>query len=179
MSLNINNYNSLNNTYGLTSKNQGIDTNAVKDITSQILDKNIKTVDLDSVDLTKFNRAQLGLDLYNSRTNIEKATQVAVRNAGLDINLNQNFIANVQYLNAQAAQDSVKTAKQVEGKVVLPVSEATDANVKNVFAVPQAAQLFGAQNLNKDKRGSNPFSFYQPAANKEEKSEKEPLNIFA
>lgn len=176
MSLNIANFNT---GFNINQRSQAIDVNAVKDITSQILDaKSTQSVDLDNLNLSKFKRVELGLDLYSARTNAQQATQAAVRNAGLDINLNQNFIANVQYLNAQAAQTAHKVTKQVEGKIVVPVTEDNQINLREVFALPKAAQLFETQNLNKDKRGSNPFSYQKPAT-KKEKTEVEPLNIFA
>lgn len=172
MSLNITNYTSRINT-------QAIDAKAVKDITSQIFDaQDTQTVNLDNLNLSKFNRVDLGLDLYNARTNAEKATQVAIRNSGIDVNLNQNFVANVQYLNSQAAQGVLKASKEVEGKITLPVTEDNQVNLREVFALPKAAQLFETQNLNKDKRGSNPFSYQKPA-NKKETQNVEPLNIFA
>lgn len=172
MSLNITNYTSRINS-------QAIDAKAVKDITSQIFNaQDTQAVNLDNLNLSKFNRVDLGLDLYNARTNAAQATQVAIRNAGIDVNLNQNFVANVQYLNSQAAQSVHKTSKEVEGKIVLPLTEDNQVNLREVFALPKAAQLFEAQNLNKDKRGSNPFSYQKPA-NKKENQNVEPLNIFA
>lgn len=172
MNLNVTNYTSRINT-------QAIDAKAVKDLTSQILDsKDTQTVNLDNLNLSKFNRVDLGLDLYSARTNAEKATQVAIRNAGLDVSLNQNFVANVQYLNAQAAQGIHQTTKDAENKITLPVNEDNKANLREVFALPKSAQVFESQNLNKDKRGSNPFSYQRPA-NEEESQNVEPLNIFA
>ncbi len=172
MSLNINNYTSRINA-------PAIDAQAVKDITSQIFDKqSVQSVDLDNLNLTKFKRVDLGLDLYSNRTNAETASQVAIRNAGIDVKLNQNFIANVQYLNSQAAQSATKVSKQVEGKIALPVNEDNQVNLREVFALPKSTELFASQNLNKDKRGSNPFSYQQPAA-KKDRNEKEPLSIFA
>lgn len=172
MSLNITNYTSRINT-------QAIDAKAVKDITSQILNsQDTQTVNLDNLNLSKFKRAELGLDLYSARTNAEKATQVAIRNAGLDVNLNQNFVANVQYLNSQAAQSVHKTAKEAEKQIIVPATEDNKANLREVFALPKSALVFESQNLNKDKRGSNPFSYQRPA-NEKENQNVEPLNIFA
>ncbi len=158
-----------------------IDNGAVKDITNQILNAEAKkTVDLDSLNLSKFKRADLGVDLYSSRTDAQKATQIALRNAGLDVNLNQNLIANVQYLNTQAAVSTHQNvAKQVEGKIALPTVEGAQQSLKEVFALPAAAQVIESQNTNKDKKGSNPFSYHQPAANKQDAESVDALNIFA
>lgn len=172
MNLNVTNYTSRINT-------QAIDAKAVKDITSQILNsQDTQTVNLDNLNLSKFKRPELGVDLYSTRTDAEKATQVAIRNAGLDVNLNQNFVANVQYLNAQAAQSVHKTTKEAENQITVPVNEDNKANLREVFALPKSAQIFESQNLNKDKKGSNPFSYQRPA-NEEESQNVEPLNIFA
>ena len=174
MSLNIAGY-----TSGINSS--FIDTSAVKDITNRILNaETTKTVDLDSLNLSKFKRVDLGVDLYNSRTDAQKATQIAVRNSGLDVNLNENFIANVQYLNTQAALSANKNiSTQVEGKIALPTVEGAQQSLKEVFAIPAAAQVIESQSSNKDKKGSNPFSYHQPAANKKDSDSVDTLNIFA
>lgn len=174
MSLNIANYTAkINPTF--------IDNSAVKDITSQILNRETtNTVDLNTLDLSKFRRVDLGVDLYSPRTDAQKATQIAVRNSGLDVNLNQNFIANVQFLNSQAAQSIHKTvSKQAEAQVIVPVGEDSNVSLREVFALPKGAEVFASQNLNKDKRGSNPFSYQKPAANKKEDNNVEALSIFA
>lgn len=176
MSLNITNLNSYNN-YSSKTNAQSIDVQAAKELKSQLLgEQTTQSVDLDSLNLSKFNRVDLGLDLYNASA--QQATQVAVRNSGLDVNLNQNFLANVQYLNSQAAVNAHQTTKQVDGKIVVPVSENDQISLREVYALPKAAELFEAQNLDKDKRGSNPFS-YQKTSEKKENNSNEPLSIFA
>ena len=117
-----------------------------------------KSFDINTVDLSKFRRPEVGIDLYSQRTNLDTTKFVAVRNAGLDINLNQNFIANVQYLNTMAAVDATKVQKNVEGKMIAPVAEGEKSEVKNIFNLPQTVELSNAKTLDKDKRGSNPFA---------------------
>ena len=118
-----------------TNKNY-IDTAAINEVAKQIFtnaqSKTAQTSDLGNIDLTKFRRADVGIDLYSQRTDIDTAKFVAVRNAGLDINLNQNFIANVQYLNTMAALDATKVQKNVEGKMIAPVAEGEKSEVKNI-----------------------------------------------
>ena len=174
MSLNINGYSSIYNT-------QSIDTKAIKDITSQILNaEDTQTVNLDTLNLSKFNRVNLGVDLYTSKTSAEQATQIATRSSDFDVNLNnQNFLTNVQYLNSQAAVSAFNTTKQVEGKIVTPLAEASQVNLKEIFAVPQAAQVFESQSSNRDKKGSNPFSYQASSSSDEESSTTESLSIFA
>ena len=161
-----------------------IDTSAINEVARQIFtnaqSKTTATSDLNNVDLTKFRRPEVGIDLYSQRTNLDTTKFVAVRNAGLDINLNQNFIANVQYLNTMAAVDATKVQKNVEGKMIAPVAEGEKSEVKNIFNLPQTVELSNAKTLDKDKRGSNPFSFFSMNTNKgKEKQEEKIVNIFA
>lgn len=163
-----------------TNKNY-IDTSAINEVAKQIFTKaDSKTFDISTADLSKFRRPEVGIDLYSQRTNLDTARQIAVRSAGLDINLNQNFVANVQYLNTMAAQGTTKTAKNVEGKLASPVAEGEKSEVKTVFTLPGAIELTDSRSLDKDKRGSNPFSFNSMNTNKgKEKQEDKNINIFA
>lgn len=165
----------------LNTNRNYIDTAAIGEITKQIFTKaDTKTVDLNTVDLSKFRRPEVGIDLYSQRTNMDTAKFVAVRNAGLDINLNQNFIANVQYLNTMAAMGNNKIQKNVEGKVASPVAENEKSEIKTVSTLPGAIELTQSRTLDKDKRGSNPFSFNSMNTNKgKEQQEEQLVNIFA
>lgn len=172
----------LNTNYNPTLNLRAIDSAAIREVTQQVFNKEeAKTVDVTKMDLSKFNRIDTTSDLYNGKTNIEVARQISVRNAGLDVSVNQTAIANVAYLNAQAAQ-SIHTNlfKNVEGKVAIAVSEGSNDSAREVFALPKAAQLFNIAELSKDKRGSNPFSYKAPAnAKKAESTDEKGLNIFA
>ncbi len=168
----------------LNTNRNYIDTAAINEVAKQIFtnaqSKTAQTSDLGNIDLTKFRRADVGIDLYSQRTDIDTAKFVAVRNAGLDINLNQNFITNVQYLNTMAALDATKVQKNVEGKMIAPVAEGEKSEVKNIFNLPETVELTNAKTLDKDKRGSNPFSFFSMNTNKgKEKQEEKIVNIFA
>lgn len=170
--------------FGISSLNTNrnyIDTSAVNDVAKQIFKQaDSKTFDINTADLSKFRRPEVGIDLYSQRTNLDTTKQVAVRNAGLDINLNENFIANVQYLNTMAAQGTNKISKNVEGKLIAPVAEGEKTDVKNIFNLTGAIELTNSKNLDKDKRGSNPFSFFSMNSNKgKEQQEDKNINIFA
>lgn len=158
-----------------------IDVSSVNEVAKQIFTKaESQTFDINNADLTKFRRPEVGIDLYSHRTNIDTARQIAIRNAGLDINLNENFVANIQYLNTMAAQNTQKISKNVEGKLVAPVAEGEKSEIKNIFNLPGTIELTNSKNLDKDKRGSNPFSFFAMNTNKgKEKQEEQIVNIFA
>ena len=163
----------------LNTNRNYIDTSAINEVAKQIFtkaDAKSTSIDTNVVDLSKFRRPEVGIDLYN----VDTAKFVAVRNAGLDINLNQNFIANVQYLNTMAAMGTNKVQKNVEGKLIAPVAEGEKSEIRNVFNLPGTIELTNSKNLDKDKRGSNPFSFNSMNTNKgKEKQEEKVINIFA
>lgn len=167
----------------LNTNRNYIDTSAINEVAKQIFtnaESKSTSIDTSVFDLSKFRRPEVGIDLYSSRTNIDTTKFVSVRNAGLDINLNQNFIANVQYLNTMAAIGANKIQKNVEGKMIAPVPEGEKSEIRNVFNLPATIELSNSKNLDKDKRGSNPFSFNSMNANKgKEKQEEKVINIFA
>lgn len=166
MGLNIGSVNS-----NIFSKS-AIDTEALAKVSQQILNpNNEKTIDVSTLDLSKFNRVKLGTDLYAERTNGEVALKAAKAVTDFDVNLSKNFAANLQYLNSQAAQ-GLFTSKEMTGKIAVSVDNTKEVNEAKV--VIASSQISETNEMNKDKRGSNPFSFYMPAVANEEKT---PENI--
>ncbi len=158
-----------------------IDVQALAKVTEKILNpNNDKTIDVSKLDLSKFNRASLGTDLYAQRTSGELALKASKAAVDFNINLSQAFSANVQYLNSQAAQ-SLFTSKENMGKLAVGVDEINQIIDREV--ITQAAQVTETYNLDKDKKGSNPFSFYMHMENKDSQDKEEPMtgsiNIFA
>lgn len=160
---------------------QAIDTQALAKVSEQILNpNNQKTVDVASLDLSKFNRVSLGTDLYAARTNGEVALQASKAATDFGINLSQNFSQNVQYLNAQAAQ-SLFSAKEVNGLASFAVENANKVSENEL--VIASTSINETKDMDKDKKGSNPFSFYMPAKKAAEQEETDSIfgsiNIFA
>ena len=158
-----------------------IDTQALAKVSEQILNpNNDKTIDVSKLDLSKFNRASLGTDLYAARTNGEVALQAAKAATDFDLKLSQSFSQNVQYLNAQAAQ-SLFTVKETNGLAAISIENNTQINEKEIII--EATQVNETKDMDKDKKGSNPFSFYMPANETSEQEESESIfgsiNIFA
>ncbi len=176
MGLNIGVLNSLNSNKSI------IDIKALESVSEKIFNPdNEKTVDLSKLNLSKFNRASLGTDLYAARTSTETALQASKAKVDFDINLSKAFTANVQYLNSQAAQ-SLFTSKENEGRVVFSsetVNQKTDSETVNTFS-----QINETKNMDNNRKGSNPFSFYFKMETNTEQSDNEPantgsINIFA
>ena len=143
---------------GAFNNNSIIDAQALTRVTQQILNPNKEnSVDVSKLDLNKFNRVSLGTDLYSERTNSEMALKTSKAATDFDVNLSKAFSANVQYLNSVAAQ-SLFTARENNGKVVVPVENA--AKVETTNAIKSASNIDETTNLKKDRRGANPFAFY-------------------
>lgn len=172
MGLNVGSLNNINSAL--------IDSNALARVSEKILTPKEQTVDVSKLNLSKFNRVSLGTDLYAERTNTNTALQASKAATDFGVNLSQSFNANVQYLNSQAAQ-SLFTSKENTGKIAIAVEQAQQVDEQQV--VLETSQVLETKNMNKDKRGSNPFSFYMPANQKEENEDNESnlnsINIFA
>jgi len=162
---------------GLTvNKYNGIDINSVGKVTADILASlENKTVDVAKADLTKFTRQTQGVDLYSNKVSLDVQRQISMTNAGLLDTT--SALQSVQLLNSQAAAQLYNpntVAKNVEGKLHVNANAEMET-FKEVGEVQNFMNVFETQ---KDKKGSNPFSFNQ-SANEEGKEEKKPLNLVA
>ena len=158
-----------------------IDVQALAKVTEQILNPNSqKSVDVASLDLSKFNRVSLGTDLYAARTNGDVALQASKAATDFGVNLSQNFAQNVQYLNAQAAQ-SLFSVKETNGLAAFTADNINKVSENEMIIA--STQVNETKDMNKDRRGSNPFSFYMPTKEAGEKEDSESIfgsiNIFA
>lgn len=149
--------------FGINNGISAIDSAAIKEVAGQIFSNATKKdAQTFKVDFSKFNRASLGADLYGSNLNIDQIQQISVRNAGLDLNFQQNqaIVASVQYLNKAAAYNTYGVPLNMDGKINLPQEESRqDLNTKSLFEV--STMVNETQNLfdNNEKQGSNPFKF--------------------
>ena len=150
----------------------GIDTSVLREVSAEILKRaHAKAANAGNVH-SSFRAADLGVDLYQGKIDNNIARQVAMNNSGLQIQLNQNVLDSIQFLNSQAAQ---KVQKNVEGKIAFAVYESTD--VQKAAEMPKFNSIisFGTA---KDKQGSNPFYHGELLASKKEDKVEE-INIFA
>ena len=159
-----------------------IDSQALSRVSEQILNPNKEqTVDVSKLDLSKFNRVSLGTDLYAARTNGEVALQASKAVTDFGVNLSSTFNSNIQYLNSQAAQ-SLFTSKENNPQAAFSIENTLKAPEDQV--VLASSQVSETNSMNKDKRGSNPFSFYVKVEDNKEKEDSDvsilnSLNIFA
>ena len=153
----------------------GIDTSILKEVSAEILKRaQAKAMNAQTGSVrTAFKAADLGLDLYQGRVDSATARQVAMNNSGMQIQLNQNVLDSIKFLNSQAAQN---VQKNVEGKIAFSVYEGVD--VQKAAEAPKFNSIVSFSTA-KDKKGSNPFYHGELLANGHKKEEKrEDINIF-
>ena len=155
----------------------GIDTTALKTVTQQIFQKSGAKVNsvLANNDLTQFNRVSLGTDLYSGKVQASTANQIAMNKVDYQVNLSDNAVASLKYLNSQASQSVFKT---VEGKITLPEVQEVSTEKKS-FKLPSFGQLVETADLGSDKQGSNPFYKGELLKVKKEDKEEETLDLVA
>ena len=87
-----------------------------------------------------FQKRDIGVDMYNNKVDIKVANQIALNNSGLQIQLSQETMSKIYFLNTQAAQG---VQHNVDGK-----EQKNSVTSNNRIVTNESA---------KDKNGSNPF----------------------
>lgn len=136
--------------------------------------------DLPKINFNALNRQEVDLKVFGTEaSNSQAIRQVAVNRAGFDVNLSQNAISAIESLKANAANlQALDMSNKVNGKIHFSAETPSFSDLKSVFAVSNAPQLFAAGNLGKDRKGSNPFSLAKTPGRKVNEN-KDNLNIFA
>lgn len=152
----------------------GIDTTTLKQVSNEILkraaEKNSQyNTSSSSVNNNIFKNVQnIGIDLYKGNVDTTVARQVAMNNSGMQIQLSQDVLKSIQYLNTQAAQN---IQKNVEGKITVALNEGV-GNTQKAENVPKFNSIISLA-TGKDKNGSAPsykgeFLFIKKDNEKEE-----------
>ena len=131
----------------------GIDASVLKQVSAEILkrahakngnvnfDVNVKT--------PAQVRQEQGLNLYNGSVDINTARQIALNNSGLQIQLNQNVLDSIKFLNSKAAQ---RSANDLNGRLTIDVNEVANKVVSPEN--PTVTQGIVSFATDKDKSGS-------------------------
>ena len=153
----------------------GIDRSTLQQVSQEILKRAAEKNSQYNTNSTTVNNifkpADIGLDLYRGNIDTNIAKQIAMNNSGLQIQLNQNVLQAVNYLNSQAAQN---VQKNVDGKITVAVSEGVGNNPK--MEEPQKHNSIVSLAAGKDKNGSAPSyngEFLFIKRNKEENEKQE------
>ena len=154
-------------------RSMGIDASVLKEVSSEIL-KRAHAKTAQNVQQKAFTGADLGIDLYQGKVDSATARQIALNNSGLQIQLNENVMNSIKFLNAQAAQ---QVAKNVEGKLAFAVYEGAD--VQKAPEMPKFNSIVSFA-TSKDKQDSNLFYHGELLNNGQQEEQKhEERNIFA
>lgn len=131
----------------------GIDTTTLKQVSNEILKRAAEKNSQYNTSSSGINfRAQaLDIDLYKGNVDVSVARQVAMNNSGLQIQLSQDVLKSIQYLNSQAAQN---VQKNVEGKITVALNEGV-GNVQKNEEAPRFNSIISLA-AGKDKNGSAP-----------------------
>ena len=98
-----------------------------------------------------FKPADIGIDLYKGQVDTTTARQIALNNSGLQIQLNQEVMNSINYLNTKAAQNA---QKNVEGKITVALNEGV-GNIQKYEHSPKFNSIVSLA-AGKDKNGSAP-----------------------
>lgn len=153
-------------------RSAGIDASVIKEVSAEIL-KRAQAKTAQNVQQSVFTAAELGVDLYQGKVDSATARQIAMNNSGMQIQLNENVLNSIKFLNAQAAQ---QVSKNVEGKLAFAVYEGTE--VQKAPEMPKFNSIVSFA-TSKDKQGSSPY-YHGEFLNRDKQEEnKEEINIFA
>ena len=153
-------------------RSAGIDASVIKEVSAEIL-KRAHAKTAQNVQQSVFTAAELGVDLYQGKVDSTTARQIAMNNSGLQVQLNENVLNSIKFLNSQAAQ---QVAKNVEGKLAFAVYEGTEVQKAPEMPKFNSIVSFAAA---KDKQGSNPFYHGELLNSDKKEDKKEEINLFA
>lgn len=162
--------------FDVSAKLNGIDRNVLKEVSQEILKRaNGKSSDFNlnsSFKTAAQAKQELGLNLYNGSVDANTARQIALNNSGLQIQLNQNVLDSIKYLNSQAAQ---RNSNNLDGRLTADINEISTKVVSPEN--PTLTQGILSFATDKDKSGSQtPYRGELLASDK--KNEQKVDNIF-
>lgn len=162
--------------FDVSAKFNGIDKSVLKEVSQEILKrahaKNAEFNVNSSFKTASQAKQELGLNLYNGSVDSNTARQIALNNSGLQIQLNQNVLDSIKYLNSQAAQ---RNANNLDGRLTADINEISTKVVSPEN--PTLTQGILSFATDKDKSGSQtPYRGELLAA--AEKKEQKVNNIF-
>ena len=131
----------------------GIDTSVLKQVSQEILKRAAEKNSQYNTSSTNniFKTTDLGIDLYKGNVDTQVARQVAMNNSGFQVQLNNEVLQSIQYLNAKAEK---KKKKNVEGKITVALNEGV-GNTQKTEAAPVFNSIVSLA-AGKDKNGSAP-----------------------
>lgn len=155
-----------------SSKWANVDLASAQKVSEQIFQRaqNNATINTSRVAQT---REMQGVDFYSRATSIEAQRQIAISNLGLNVQTPNQ----IGTLNSLAALNAYKTdtSRAVNGNMTVSISEGANKEFETKFIPDSMMEVF---QTNKDKKGSNPFSYEGEASSKNNQAiEQEGANL--
>ncbi len=132
----------------------GVDRTTLQQVSQEILKRANEKNSQYNVHTTTnniFKSADIGVDLYNGKVDVNTAKQIALNNSGLQVQLSQDALNSIKYLNSQATQN---VQKNVEGKITVALNEGVGNTQKT--GEPTKFNSIISLATGKDKNGSAP-----------------------
>ena len=136
-----------------SSKWANVDLASAQKVTEQIFQRAQNNATINTSRVAQVREIQ-GVDFYSRATSIEAQRQIAISNLGLNVQTPNQ----IGTLNSLAAMNTYKTdaAKAVNGNMTVSISEGVSKEFETKFTPDSMMEVF---QTNKDKKGSNPFSY--------------------
>ena len=110
------------------------------------------------------------IDLYSRHTDINLTQQVSQAKVDFNVQLSPQAMQNIEALKTLAVMQQMNVHKLSEGKIQIPVDNSQKSDVLDVFTVGHPTSIVKAFSMDKDKRGSNPFSYVNLSSQQKEES---------
>ena len=107
------------------------------------------------------------VDLYARKTDINLTQQVAQAKSGYNVQLSPQALQNLEALRILAATQQMNVHKLNEGRIYIPVEKAEKSDIETIFALSHPTTISKSLNLEKDRKGSNPFAYTRPSEKEE------------
>ena len=119
------------------------------------------------------------ISLYARKTDINFTQQVAQAKVDFNVQLSPQALQNIEALKTLAATQQMNVHKLNEGKIYVPVENAQKSDIEVAFALSHPTTISKSLNLEKDRKGSNPFAYQQPSQKEESAGSPSAINIVA
>ena len=114
--------------------------------------------------------------LYNRNTDIAFTQQVSQARVDFNVQLSPQALHNIEALRTLAATQQTNVHKLSEGKVYVPVDNSEKSDIENVFALSHPTSILSAFSMDKDRKGSSPFSYTNLSSNNKEEGAENTTN---
>ena len=139
----------------------------------QATEKSTQAIQVEHQQNTQTHQTEASqINLYNRNTDLALTQQVAQVRVDYNVQLSPQAMQNIEALKVLAAAQQQNVHKLSEGKIYVPVDNSQKSDMESVFSLPHPTSVLNAFSMEKDRKGSSPFSYTQmPSQSNEESAE--------